>query len=97
MFFVFQLISSNVENLLNRKNDVGWAATKPAGVEGDSLVRTMGTFASVLARRIEYHVKDGHIKKQNPQKEALKPYTVGKLNVVEENLGIIFIFKMNVV
>ena len=40
---------------------MGWNATKPAGVEGDNLMKVMETFAHVLSRNLQNHVTDGEV------------------------------------
>ncbi|XP_041364256.1 uncharacterized protein LOC121379672 [Gigantopelta aegis] len=55
------IIASTVNSILDTKNEVGWNATLPSGVEGDNLMRVMRQFADVISRSLKYHVIDGFI------------------------------------
>ncbi|XP_050390445.2 cadherin EGF LAG seven-pass G-type receptor 1 [Patella vulgata] len=54
-----QILGTIIDNLLSSKNDAGWNATQPAGVEGDNLLVVMHLFADVISRSLVYHVIDG--------------------------------------
>ncbi|XP_046574177.1 cadherin EGF LAG seven-pass G-type receptor 1-like [Haliotis rubra] len=54
-----QILASVVDNLLNSKNEKGWNATQPSGVEGDNLMKVMHDFADVISRSLVFHVIDG--------------------------------------
>ncbi|XP_021355754.1 cadherin EGF LAG seven-pass G-type receptor 1-like isoform X2 [Mizuhopecten yessoensis] len=56
-----EVIIRTVDNLLSRRNDVGWNATKPAGVEGDNLVSALEAFARTVAKTIQYNIRIGMI------------------------------------
>ncbi|XP_014771943.1 cadherin EGF LAG seven-pass G-type receptor 1 isoform X1 [Octopus bimaculoides] len=58
-----QLVTRIVDNLLNRRNEVGWNATEPSGTEGEALMSVMRNFSEVISRRLEYHVKDRKLSK----------------------------------
>ncbi|KAL8609771.1 hypothetical protein ACOMHN_042810 [Nucella lapillus] len=53
-----EILAKIVNNLLRAKNEVGWNATRPAGAEGDSLMRVMRRFAQVISRSLIFHVVD---------------------------------------
>jgi hypothetical protein len=57
------MIISTVDNLLHGKNEIGWSATKPAGVEGDHLLSVMKQFADIVAKSLEYHFQDRLVKR----------------------------------
>ncbi|XP_076456593.1 cadherin EGF LAG seven-pass G-type receptor 1-like [Babylonia areolata] len=56
-----EVVGKVVNNLLKVKNEVGWNATRPAGAEGDNLMRVMHRFAQVIAGALIVHVVDNRI------------------------------------
>ncbi|XP_033739252.1 cadherin EGF LAG seven-pass G-type receptor 1-like [Pecten maximus] len=56
-----EVIIRTVDNLLSRRNDVGWNATKPAGVEGDNLLSALEAFARTVAKTIQYNIHIGTV------------------------------------
>lgn len=65
-----------MENLLSGRHDVGWAATKPPGEEGDNLLQVMELFSSIIAQSLEHHVRDDISKLKD-----------AKISVTKENIG----------
>ncbi|ESO83436.1 hypothetical protein LOTGIDRAFT_169300 [Lottia gigantea] len=71
-----QILGAIIDNLLSSKNDIGWNATQPRGVEGDNLLSVLKMFANVISRSLIYHVIDG-----------LVTYENAVIKVFKENIG----------
>jgi hypothetical protein len=72
------MIISTVDNLLHGKNDIGWSATKPAGVEGDHLLSVMKQFADIVAKSLEYHFQDRLVKRYDEADVIISKENIGK-------------------
>nr|KAG5692688.1 hypothetical protein BaRGS_028488 [Batillaria attramentaria] len=59
--YLFQIMARVVNNLLKPKNEFGWNATRPSGVEGDSLMQVMHRFADVISSSLFYHIVDSQV------------------------------------
>ncbi|KAK7477812.1 hypothetical protein BaRGS_00030995 [Batillaria attramentaria] len=56
-----EIMARVVNNLLKPKNEFGWNATRPSGVEGDSLMQVMHRFADVISSSLFYHIVDSQV------------------------------------
>lgn len=76
-----QLITRIVDNLLDRKNEVAWNATEPSGTEGEALMSVMRNFSEVISKRLEYHVKDRKLSREEAMIRQSKANIAFKIQI----------------
>ncbi|CAL1530170.1 unnamed protein product, partial [Lymnaea stagnalis] len=69
-----ELFINIVNNLLSPRNEGGWNATRPQGDEGDQLMQVMHSFADVISRSLDYHIKDGLVTYKAANIQIIRQY-----------------------